>query len=154
MRRSKIGAAARLGTMTRLSRWFSGGVAVFLAALFLGLGAYQTVSAGYRAIAWDHATATVTRCDDIDLRSPTCLGTVRQSGAAKAEIPFASGWLGTPRIGEKLGVVVAPDRSKIDFDGWRLVGDAGLPLAAGLVILGVGVWPWLRSRRSASSATR
>lgn len=137
--------------MTLLARWFSRGVAAILAALFLGLGGYQTVSAAYRAAAWDHTTATVTRCDDLDLRTPTCFGTVGQPGA-DAEIQFASGWPGTPRIGERIGVVVAPDQSKIDFNGWRLVGDSVWPLAAGLVIFGVGVWPWLKSRRPASSA--
>lgn len=106
-------------------------------------GAYATITTTYRALSWDTFDGTVTRCDDVTLKSPTCFASFTEDGRVH-EVEVVTSGSATPPVGEPVTLWVSPDRDPGDVAG-------RLPLLLGPVLLTLGLavgsavifWPWL-----------
>jgi hypothetical protein len=112
---------------------------IVLALAFALIGAYGSVLNVYRAASWDTFHGTLSRCDDLDLRTPTCFASFID-GDQSREVQLESGWIGTPRIGERVTIWVSDDRESASVGGWRAIVNAGVPLVIGLAIGGFALF--------------
>ena len=113
---------------------------VFALALVLA-GAYGTVTTTYRAVTWDTFHGAVTRCDDVDLKAPTCFASFSEDGRVH-EVRLATSGSTTPPVGDPVTLWVSPDGDSGDVAGWLplLLGPVllVLALAAGSIVI---CWP-------------
>jgi hypothetical protein len=99
-----------------------------VALVFLSFGLLMAASDVHRTLTWDRLSAPISRCEGLDQRRPTCWVQIDEPGRS-VEIKL-SGWMGQPKVGDRVQVWVAPDRRAAGLAGWQALLD--------LVPIGVG----------------
>jgi hypothetical protein len=121
--------------VANLQRGFAKVALIVVALVFTLVGLYGVVMNVHRAASWDTFRGTLSRCEDLDLRTPTCFASFIDRDETR-EVQLGSGWIGTPHIGERITILVSDDRKSADVGGWRAWVNAGVPLVIGLAIGG------------------